>query len=348
MISSALTLGLIWALATSPVSAASRPRELPIAGFDAVDFRPDVFQLVRDGSVVVVDALAAYHWDAQGKLRSKLVVLEEGKPLRVRMAYYIWSRKLYWVATEIGTFFLDQRGKVLARAYMIGPEGQMLDIAPRIMLEDGDRLFAVAMDYIDLWKNPNPQVISEVAFGVPDRGQVIVTKVGSSFSTLTDLQRSFNFNFKLHWLIGGRFHNDLYVIDQITPMIRHFVQDPEIKNNKLELEGKRIMLSLPGFKPAPLGWSRAIKTKEDHLRWWSSWSRITGCYANREGYLVLYEVPDPKRATESIQLMQQVNREGRVVGEVSQVQGAPLGIFRGELVLVAPTTKGVRVSYLPV
>ncbi len=339
---------LLLVAAGAPLAAYREPLQLAVPGFDTKYFRPESYQLVRDGSMIIVDYPAAYHFDPKGKLICKLEVIADGKPLRVSMAHYVWTRKLYWVSTEIGTFILDPRGKVLARAYMVGSEGQLLDLAPRILLADGDRLFAVGMDYIDLWKHPNPQVISEIAFGVPEHEQVIVTKIGNSFYTLTDHQRSFNFNFKLHWLIGGRYHSDLYVIDQISPVVRHFVQDPEVDHNKLELEGKRIVLSLPGFRPAPLGWSRAIKTKEDHLRWWSSWSRITGCYANRGGYLVLYEVPDPHRPTESLQMMQQCNHEGRVVGHVREVKGAPLGIIGGLLVLVSPNEKGVKVTYLPV
>lgn len=291
-----------------------------------------VCSLATDGSVLIVDPTRVIHCDADGRLLRVLSVDADVQP--VSRAHFDPIAARYWVVTSVGSFFYDGSGRILGRGRIPAPTGEFLDVAPVVFMQLGRRLFVVGLDYTDLWYEPEPRVISQVNIAPHGEDELVITKQGPSFHTLSDRQISFNNNYKKHWMVGGPYHGDLFVANELSPVVRHFVQHPALEHGKQEEESGAVHLSLPGYKPAPMGWNYTVKSARAFQRWMRSWSRLTGFFGLPDGFLVTYTVPLEDADAPARHLGQAVNRDGKAVGMAIMVDGEPLGVRDGKLLVL--------------
>ena len=298
--------------------------------------------LAADGSLLIVDNEHVYHCNAEGALIRRLEIPAEDRLLPLSAAHYNVVTRQYWlVASGIGSFFLDENGKEMGRGYRLGKGGEFLDVAPKVFMETNKALFVVGFDELDLWSEPNPQVISEVEVSTGKDGAIILSKVGPSFHILPDISKSFNFNFKRHWLLAGPYHDDLFVVSELSCVVHHFVQHPQVLGHRLEMSNKRIPLALPKYVQPPVGWSTRIKTDDDHKRWWFSWSFLTGFFDVGSNFLVTYTIPHETDPFQSRRLAQVVDHSGKAIGPAKALEGHPVGMRGRGLVTLRQEENGL-------
>lgn len=304
--------------------------ETPGLEYRVLDIR--LHSMASDGSLLIAGDRVVYHCNPDGYLINKIVLPDDDKD-SIGAAYYSATTKRYWLVVGQESLFYDEQGQFLGNGFRLGAGGKV-GLAPVGFIEIQDRLFAVALEPFDLWRKPNQPMLTQVKIVENTADGLIVAPVGNSFHDPTNRQKSFNFNFKLHWIVSGPYHGDLFVAHQLSTTVRHFVQDAELVDVKKELKGRPIHLQLPGFIDPPMGMSTQVKNKEEYEEWWHTWSQLTGFFPWGNGFLAVYYVPHPSKRASFRQLAQKVNRSGKALGEPVEVVGTPVGVGDEHLFLL--------------
>ena len=306
------------------------PQFIPLA---ATPTKLDVFQhdqliLVEDGSIMALsgDYKAVYHWEASGALKMTIRTgTGEGDPSEIATCLYDTRREIYWISDTASQhcYFYDKQGRLLGK----GSDQEGNDkFRMRQLISTKGRTFAVDTARVDIWRNPDAPLIGEVSFRIADDGKITITRKGDPFCRITKEQRSMDYNFKQVWVVQDPYHQNLYVVDQLSPRIRHFVPNPRDENDRVEAVDRQISFGLPRYVLPPQTWNPDISNKEELKKWWFSWSRINGFYHIEGGFVVSYDIPDKKRKNQCLLGLQKIKRNGKRMGQGIVLDGWMIGV----------------------
>lgn len=185
------------------------------------------------------------------------------------------------------------------------------------------------MKALDPWNNPDANVIVPLDLEQTDDGGFKLINSGPAFAPLPEKNRRISINFKKHWLVRDSMHGNLYLAQQLSSRLRHFV--PSENGYRLE---KEIRLALPRFAPAPTVFDQTINSRKAFAEWTRTFSRLAGFDRYEDGLVVAYHVPDNKDG--SVVLLQKITNSGRNVGRPLQVNGFYLGVSNNHALILDP------------
>ena len=273
----------------------------------------------KDGSYLANNYHRVWHWAADGSLIARIGARGEGPGEFQGISQVLWTGRYYWVldARRLVSSVFDARGN-----YLFGKP-----FAFRQFVPIDDRLFALKASGFNPFENRYPRVLQEIEPNITDFD--LVLQEGMLFRQMTPRQVALDYNFKLVW--GVREGNNYLVVDQVDPTIR--IYDDSVVQAEAEAEAKgkyqepeKIELMLPHFVAPPEQMEIRFANNRQSIEWWQSWSRI--CYFGRAGenYIIAYEIPDPEDPIANQQVIQRLDREGRLLGKPLVVSGQFTGI----------------------
>lgn len=305
--------------------------------------------LTRDEGFLLKTNRRLFHWNKHGELINEIGgPRTQPNPIHWISAFYYDSvQGIYWICDLVQkkSFFFDRHGQVLGEGYQIDSSGKRDRIFFRQLIAVPDGIFAVDLSGINFWRNPEPRAVVGVTFQVVPEDGVLVQTSGPHFARLTQKQIALNYNFKLHWIVRESNHDNLYVVDQVSPNIRHFVPNPMGENGELGLQTPAIPMALPRYQPPPDTWDEISKTQEDFDRWWYSWSRVNGFYVLGEDFLVAYEISNPNNDRASLQALQRVSRDGKNIGDLLVLGDYLLGVAENRVYIFQERKEGEAYRY---
>lgn len=280
--------------------------------------------LAEGGGFLAASKQFLWHWDAHGALINKV----GGPELIGLVGTFHWDGNYYWLVDDwhADSLLFDRSGTLVSRFPIHYHQFIALD----------RRLFVLDSRNLRLGGRVYPPVLYEIQYQIRD-GTLGITNLGPGFKRITPRQQSFRNNFKMVWVVPE--NHRLLVVDQLEPKIWIYDAAVIARERNLPLHQPLLPRSiplqlteyiLPPFADDPGG---------DFITWLHSWSRINHFAAQEKGYLVGYDIPDPERARETLQVVQGVDRSGRATGQLLRTRGYLMGIRNGS-VLIFQERKG--------
>ena len=268
-------------------------------------------EIAKDGTILIATPFRLFHWSEEGELIRSLPPADF-PPVQFLSTYlYDPQSHIYWLvdSRHKQSLFFDTEGGFLGRAQ--GPYRDLMAV--------GSRVFAVLGHKLDLWEEH--LMLQRVGYRIHQDG-VEVFHIGEAFAPLTAHQESYLFQFKRHWLIQEDYSKRFLVVDQITPYMRVFqLPEREGEGSGLRDTNQRIYLDLPQRKQPDLQSDKRQTGSEK----WAKLDTIVGFYPLKNHYLVAYTLPFNAGEEERVAL-QQVGRDGRIIGQRIEAQGQLVGV----------------------
>ena len=305
---------------------------------DYLDRHPHV--LTSEGEALIIGDRHVYHLRRDGSLRQ---TLQHDQHI-IAGAYFDPDRKIYWVVTLASSLFFGEDGELLGQGVFYNRKGEPTTPFIRYLFGVTRRVFILQTH--DLWYQPKPKLLQEVNFQRRSDDQFVIYPIDEPFCTIRPIQVRDDFNHKKHWLVEGAFHEDLYVVNALEPLVQRFVSHEDHLNRKKELSNRRIPLLLPEFVSLPEEFASSIHDWQSMDLWRNSWSRIVGFYGIKGGFLVVYESPLPGDPTRNRVLAQKMTRKGRALGEYREIEGIPLGVWQEELSVLKAYGEKLHLEHL--
>ena len=321
---------------------------IPLQFHDETLDQPILVRVERDGSFLLGTQTRLYHWTHSGTLINVISGEEDSAPLNSILGfYYDIQKEIYWISHNDGfqSAFFDQKGRFLGVGFLIDETGKHAPVEIRSFVPTRNRVLATGMVDVDLWKNPTVPLLNQITYEVQSNHRVLVRKLGRAFYSISPNQLRYEYNYKLQWAVEDPYHGNLYVVDQMTPRIRHFIPAPEGGPDFKELEDEVVSISLPQYKPPPSGFSR-IRNQNDLDIWLSSWTRVNGLYLYREDFIVGYNITDPGDPAKIKKVAQVITRRGRLVGKMLELNGDFIGVYNDLIHVFENAEEGPRIRVL--
>ncbi|MDJ0836907.1 MAG: hypothetical protein QNK37_10350 [Acidobacteriota bacterium] len=291
----------------------------------------DTFRIASDGTLLLQDTDTVYHWDRSGRLINSLRIEVNGKPTRLNASHYDSNARIYWlIDSKDRSEFFNSDGDKEGYGYRLDADGTKKPVIFGQLIGLRDRQFAVK-GYIDFWRSPDSRVVVEVTTERDSDGNFLIREISPPFLSLTRAQQRLDYHFRGQFLTEDPFHGNIYALDQLTCSIRHLVPDESMGYKR---QKRDIPFALPRFVQPPKAWNRTMRSEREYLEWYNGWSRINGLYTYGDGFLIGYEVPNPKRVERMLQGLQVISRKGRSVGKMHLYDGILAGAFEGRAHLV--------------
>jgi len=290
------------------------PLEPPATPIDIL--QNDQMILADDGSILGIhhDFSKLHHWDADGHLILTISTDNDKHGLKeINTCLYDSKRGIYWISDTISQrcFFFDREGKYLGKG--TDQEGNE-KFRMRQFITTRGRIFAVDTARVDVWRNPDAPLLNEVSFRIEENHKITIVREGEPFCRITQEQRSMDYNLKQVWVVQDPYHQNLFVVDQLSPRIRHFVPNPRDDYGRVESIDRQISFGLTRYVVPPTTWNTEMRTREQFREWWYSWSRINGFFYLEEGFVVGYDIPDSKLKNRCLLGLQKLGRNGKRIG----------------------------------
>jgi len=320
--------------------------EFRLAPVQADDFPINVIAKIGgDGDCLVATTTRLYHWNRSGDMVREIGA--EG-PGFARISAFHYTGTYYWISgtlsepRTLGSVLYDGTGKYLS--HLVG-----FDSYVRFFREAGGRLFGLqGIDEIYTTKQPFFFLANEIVYSVKN------DKLSFSFSAglckVSPLVQQLVYNFKLVWLVerDGIF----YAANEVDPVIYSYdkatIEIERKEGPKAPGRAKFHELNLSRFvrgqesftlrKPVP---SREIPKLQ--YNWFYSWSRITGFYAYKSGYVVSYDIPecDNEGNCESLLGVQVLDAEFKNRGPALVTSGLLTGVYQDQICIFEPHFQNV-------
>ena len=302
-------------------------------------------KLMADGSVLIYSNTRIWRWSRTGALLGEFAGTSSTGFKSVIDCHFDPANALYWVIEygEGNPVVFDESGSQAGVLKYMGFQGLDLPVFRKI-LPVGRRLFALDLGGFDPWYNPGAPVLVEIGLQ-RDGDRWAVVQRGDHFQRFSSQQIRFDANFKLFWIVEDPYHENLYVMDQLTPVVFHYVPSQRNGWYSYELRPERIFPALPHYRPPPNALNYLALSKPEYLRWWFSWSRINGFYGLGDDFLIGYEVPDPKHPKRNLQALQRTTRSGRSIGPVHLETGLLVGVYDEQAILLFHTNGQAPFAY---
>lgn len=287
--------------------------------------------LCADGSLLGISSHQIMHWDENGTLLRQLGRRGEGPGEFMFIGEALWDGSHYWL--------IDSSRQLSS---IFNAEGELLFQQPlyyRQVLRVEDKLFT--LDHSDLSYDPvtYPPVVQPISYEIKD-SQLVVSKTGPAFRKITKRQMDFMFNFKLVWvaLDGDRY----LVVDQLEPKI--CIYNAEVINLENSVPAtqtfvpKTIPIQVRDWVESPKSLPSGSKSQAEMRRWWFSFSRINyfSKLSSENEYIVSYFVPDPNEKNTFIQVIQVIDKGGRIIAPVIESNGMIVGTQDRKILVYEP------------
>lgn len=276
-------------------------------------------RLFEDGSVIAMTKYHVWHWNQDGSLRNRFGGKGEGPGEFSFVGEVHWDGEFYWVidGRRLVSSVFDHQGRFLF--------SQALFV--RQFVPINNRLFAVDISEYNPFQKNYPPVLRELDYSIHGE-QIVLGNQGLRFRKVTERQAELRFNFKLIWAV--RQNDTYYVMDQISNRI--WVYSPPALAAEAAVgpdkpfEPDYLELPLRGYVPPPEQFEPK-RSRIESLIWWKSWSRINFFGRAGEDFVVGYEMPNPENPKESLQAIQRVAVDGRLLGPELLTEGILVGVM---------------------
>jgi hypothetical protein len=278
--------------------------------------------LQQDGTVLAASKYQVWHWDREGKLINRIGRKGEGPGEFQSPGSMVWNGQYYWIVDHINLFssLFDSNGQFLSRKQLYFR--QFVFVA--------DRIFAVDYRGMTTFRKFYPQTLQEIRWWV-ENNEIRVEETDLRFVKVFEKQVELVMNFKLLWLAGDE--ERFLVVNQLEPRIyvydRATREREDMVPEEHPFQPKFFALRLPHWVDPPDSFKFRHGNHRAFMSWWQSWSRINYFGEVDGGFVVAYEIPDENEPTNSLQVIQTVDKKGRAVGEPLVSDGICFGIWGG-------------------
>jgi len=310
--------------------------DLDLGGESGMDVSLSRVVLASDGSLLGLGPHRVWHWESDGRLIRCFGNKGEGPGEFLFISEVLWDGEHYWVidGSRQASSVFDAEGNYLFQ------QGLYF----RQLLRVDGQLFS--LDHSQLRFDPvtYPPVLQPISYSIGDR-RLDVSKTGPPFKKVSKKQMEFMFNFKLLWVArdGDRF----LVVDQLEPKMRIYTPETIERETGVPLE----RTFSPDYTPIQVTrWIEAPKELPNQPQnyramsiWMHSFSKINyfGQLGKEKEYVVAYLIPDPEDNLSSLQIIQTVQANGKIIGPVFEGPGMIVG-SRNRQVLVYKETDTVE------
>ena len=130
----------------------------------------------------------------------------------------------------------------------------------------------------------NQPLLTEVGVDKVDADSFHFTELGNRFSRQLVESRLLGNAYKLRWLAKSPSNDRLYVVDELQPRGWLFEETSRATYER----GKSRPFDLVGYV-APYD---LVPSRENQMKWYYSFSRVTGFYAHGDGFIIGYHSPN--------------------------------------------------------
>ena len=261
----------------------------PIYQDRAKDYRPSDFVMAANGKCLINEYAAVYAYDPQTKTSI---------PLELPTGFYAYTfsylplELTYCVGAHqpddkiSRLFFFSEEGIDLGTGWFEDQPGTELteDFPWRQIIPAGEKVFANIWQESFMTKN-RPGMLREIELS-PIQGGFLVSPVSEAFDPQVLEANTFNNNFKNRWIVAR--DNSYWVLDEVQHQAWVFKESFSAEYRK---SGFRRSLNLKN-RVSPVELQQVSSRHKDFQKWFYSFSRVTGFYAYRDGFLVGYVSPN--------------------------------------------------------
>ncbi|CAM2067806.1 hypothetical protein SCOR_20675 [Sulfidibacter corallicola] len=306
-------------------------------------------QVAADGSILMAEGPKLFHWDLEGNLIRVIEPVPNKADIRGIITFaYAANEEMYWVVDfyENQVFFFDRSGNLLGSDWSVPPDAEDPEsVLYRRLIPCGSRIFA--MDVASLTRRyPGlPKVFQLLEVKIPKEGARI-ERVGPLSYPIRQQLKNYNYKFKQHWIVQREFSKHFFVVDELSTTMQEY--GPE-KGKNVEDGLIRLVREIPlmmedRVPPKPPNFEEIFSSREQHLKWISSFSRVKGLYPLGKDLLIGYSLPDETVFGRLV--LQRIDMKGNRKGHKVLTDGILLGSHDGSAFVLEKPPEGSSGRYI--